>query len=186
MKSFRLGRDRMKSFRGIAAILALMAAILALVASGEENEATRADDSEETPEADGEGAETFGVGDPVALGDWEVQVYEFTDPVEVSPDSVFPPDEGNKRVKFDAEVTNQGDSPATVSSLLCFELKDGDNRTYDQTIDESNVGSIDGEIAPGAALRGEVVYDVPEASEGFVLNFKCDLLSSGSAEIQLS
>ncbi|MCB1026883.1 MAG: DUF4352 domain-containing protein [Microthrixaceae bacterium] len=175
----------MKKLRPLIALLALTFAVGTLAASGETEEAKKVD--EETGESSAAATdEEFAVGDAVALGDWQVKVYEFVDPVEVT-NEFSQPEEGKRRVKVDAEVTNNGDEPANVSSLLCFELKDGENRTYDQTLfGDSDVGSIDGEIAPGEALRGEVEYDVPAEAGGFVLNFKCDLFSSGTAKITLS
>lgn len=173
----------MKKARPLFALMALILAVGTLVASGEENEAKKAGDKSE----EGSGpAEEFVVGDDVELGKWVVKVHEFVDPVEVDPESFMVPDEGKRRVKVDAEVTNNGDKPATVSSLMCFELKDGENKTYSQTIGDSDVGSIDGEVAPGDAIRGEVEYDVPADASDFVLNFSCDLLSSGSAKIKLT
>ena len=174
----------MKKARPIFALMALILAVGTLVASGEENEAKKAGDKSD--ESSGP-AEEFAVGDSVELGDWGVVVHEFVDPVEVDPESLMVPDEGKRRVKIDAEVTNNGDKPAQVSSLMCFELKDGANKTYDQALFvDSDVASIDGEIAPGDALRGEVAYDVPADATGFVLNFSCDLFSSGSARIKLT
>lgn len=173
----------MKKARPLFALMAMIVAVGTLVASGETEEAKKAGEKSGKSSAP---AEEFTVGDAVELGDWEVKVHAFVDPVEVT-NEFSQPDEGLRRVKVDAEVTNNSDEPATVSSLMCFELKDGENKTYDQTIfGDSEVGSIDGEIAPGDAIRGEVEYDVPAAATGFVLNFSCDLFSSGAAKIKLT
>lgn len=184
----------MKRFRPILVLMALLVAVAALVASGSDDEAKKADDNGSVSDDDGGASdsgdsapETFKVGDAVELGDWAVKVHSFTDPVEVAEDSFAKPEEGFRRVKVDAEVTNNSDEPTTVSSLICFELKDGENKTYDQTVmADSSVGSIDGEVAPGDSLRGEIAYDVPTEAQGFTFNFKCDLLSTGSAAIELS
>lgn len=183
---FSGGKNKMRRLRPFAVILVLVVSVGALVASGSDNKAAKVDEKSGKTDTSGKAAESFKVGDAVALGDLQVKVYAFTDPVQVAADSPVKPDEGFRRVKLDAEVANKGDKAVTVSSILCFELKDGENKVYDQTIGDSKVGSIDGEVAPGAALRGEIEYDVPAASKGFVLNFKCDLLSSGSATITLS
>ncbi len=173
----------MTKARPLIALMALILAVGTLVASGETDEAKKSGDTSEKSSGP---AEEFKVGDSVDLGDWGVKVHAFVDPVEVDSESFSPVDEGKRRVKVDAEVTNNGDEPASVSSLICFELKDGENKTYEQAFGDSEVGSIDGEIAPGDAIRGEVEYDVPAEATGFVLNFKCDLFSSGAAKITLT
>ena len=86
----------------------------------------------------------------------------------------------------DTEVTNNSDKPSTVSSMMCFELQDSANKSYNITFTDSSTSSVDGELAPGAAKRGELAYEVPEAATGLRLQFKCDLFSSGSATINLS
>lgn len=181
----------MTRFRSVAVLLAALLAIGALAASGSNDTATKvggSGTSDTTKDENGNPiAQAFKVGDAVELGDWQVKVWKLTDPVVIPDDSFFKPDAGQRRVGIDVEVTNKGKDPTTVSSLLCFDLKDSENKTYDQAIfADSASGSIDGEIAPGASLRGEVFYDVPLTASGLVLNFKCDLFSSGSASIQLS
>jgi hypothetical protein len=177
--------------RQLVVLVAMLLTVGALVASGEANTAAKVDDSKSsgsTTESSGgtDTPETFKVGDAVKLGDWQVKVYAVTDPVQVAADSISPVDAGSRRIGVDAEVTNNSDKPAEVSSLVCFGIKDSENKSYNQAIfTDSNVKTVDGEVAPGTALRGEIYYDVPQAATGLALTFKCDLLSSGSATIQL-
>jgi hypothetical protein len=167
-------------------------ALFAAVAStSDENDANKVDEGQDTGTTDGGAAdesgapEEFAVGDLVELGDWQVRVHGVTDPV-VSDDELFQPPEGQRWVAVDVEVTNTGDQTETVSSMLCFEIMDGQNRTYDQTVTGvSTAATPDGDVASGASLRGTVEYEVPADAAGLRLNFSCDLLTPGTATIAL-
>lgn len=171
----------MRSLRTPLAILAVGAALFATIASGETNEATKADGGG----AAAAPAATFGIGDAVDLGDWRVQVHGVVDPY-VSSNQFITAAPGNRYVVIDAEVTNNDDKPASVSSMMCFELQDSANKSYNITFTDTSTSSVDGELAPGTAKRGDLSYEVPETATGLRLQFKCDLLSSGSATINLS
>ncbi|MDI9917509.1 DUF4352 domain-containing protein [Rhodococcus sp. IEGM 1379] len=171
----------MRSLRTPLVILAVGTALFATIASGESNEAKKAEGGG-SPSAP---ASTFGVGDVVDLGDWRVQVHGVVDPY-VSTNQFITADPGNRYVVIDTEVTNNGSKPETVSSMMCFELQDSANKSYDIAFTDTSTGSVDGQLASGAAKRGELSYEVPEAATGLRLQFKCDLLSSGSATINLS
>lgn len=198
LKQLKLGETRLGAVVGA---LAMVAALGALIASGHSDDATLVDadplvatGEATTADDDGNAAteqasvetSVFAIGDRVALGDWELIVHSVTDPLDAT-DAIVAPDEGNRWVAVDVEVFYNGAEPQSVSSLLCFEIQDSENRTHDQSIfADGNFGTIDGEIAPGTARRGGIVYEVPDTATGFRLNFKCDLFSSGSATVQLS
>ncbi|NLG47034.1 DUF4352 domain-containing protein [Gordonia sp. (in: high G+C Gram-positive bacteria)] len=169
----------MFSFRKAAIAAVAVLALGATIASGEEDKAEKVG-------ADGSSQEQseFNVGDTVKLGDWQVKVYGVEDPY-VSSNEFMAPSPGNRHVVVDAEVTNGSDKPQVVSSVMCFELRDDTNRSYDIAITDGGK-SLDGEIAAGAARRGNLAYEVPEAAKNLQLQFKCDLLGSGSAMINLS
>jgi hypothetical protein len=176
--------------RRLLAFVALPVAVLALVASSpEENEARQAGDGGETSGGDGGGGQqTFAVGDLVELGDWQVQVHGATDPF-TSGSEFIQPAPGNRFVAADVEVFNRSDAPATVSSILCFELQDSTNAAYQLSAAGFGPGTPappDGEVAPGGALRGTLAYEVPAAATGLRIHFKCELFSTGSAVINLS
>jgi len=168
-------------------------AVVALVASAEDNEATLvpADNgSAEAPrdEVGGNGdaaggVQRFAVGDTVALGDWEVTVNSVVDPW-VSPEEFDTPPAG-RYLEVDVTVTNNSASPETVSSLLCFEVRDADGRSVSQELLVGGGTSPDGEVDPGGRLTGSLYYDVPEGVDDLELRFSCDLLASGSAVIAL-
>lgn len=180
----------MRWVRAFGALCALMVAVLATVASSpEENEATRSgNDGGDAGEDGGDAPQTFAVGDLVELGDWQVKVHGVTDPF-TSSNQFVQPAAGNRYVAADIEVFNRSDAPQTVSSLLCFELQDSTNVAYQLSMAGAGSGGPlppDGEVAPGASLRGTLTYEVPAAATGLRIHFKCELFSTGSAVINLS
>lgn len=184
----------MRKVRAGLALVAVVTALFVTVASGESNEAKKVDSGADVTTTTGaSGAadavaatpSAFAVGDLVELGDWQVQVHEVTDPL-VSSNQYLSPAAGQRWVAVDAEVFNQGDDVQTVSSMLCFEVQDATNRSHAMTITGESMQPPDGEVAPGASRRGTIVYEVPVDATGLRLQFKCDLLSTGSATINLS
>jgi hypothetical protein len=171
----------------LLSLLAVGVALFAAVASTGENEPQRVDESSSgTEEGSTSGEpEEFAVGDLVELGDWRVRVHGVTDPVQ-STDQFLQPPAGQRWVAVDVEVTNAGDQAETMSSALCFQLVDDQNRTFNQTVTgASGAATPDGDVAAGASLRGAVEYEVPADARGLRLNFSCDLLTPGTATITL-
>lgn len=179
----------------LLSLLALAVALFAAVASTDDNDPQRVDEGSEEGQDAGDGdagtadqpgePEVYAVGDLVELGDWQVRVHGVTDPV-VSTDELFQPPAGQRWVAVDVEVTNSSDQTETVSSALCFQLVDDQNRTFDQTVTgASTAATPDGDVAAGGSLRGTVEYEVPSDAAGLRLNFSCDLLTPGTAAIAL-
>lgn len=186
----------------VAAIAA--AALVAVVASGSENEPTLADGDQDTEtaaaeadagsgegagsegsEAEAEAPQSFNVGDTVELGDFTVTVNSTQIPFE-SGDEFITPNEGNIFITADTSVTNIGDEPATVSSIACFEVRDDTGQSYSLALVTGTPDPPDGEVGPGETIRGTLAYEVPQSATGLQLRFQCDLLSTGSAVINLS
>jgi len=169
-----------------AAMAVALVSVIALAASAGSNEATKvgedASGASESGASAPDGGGKFAVGDTVALGDWTVTVNGVTDPFTSSNQFDTPQD---RYVAVDTTVANNSDAPATVSSLLCFELRDSTGRTYNQALVVGGGATPDGEVDPGGILRGDLYYDVPAGVTGLQLRFKCDLFSSGSAVINL-
>lgn len=170
-----------KNLRNILVVTAVVGGLVATTASGETNTASKVDGGSDAPAA----GQQFTVGDVVKLGDWQTTVHAVTDPY-TSSNQFLQAKPGNRLLTVDTEVRNQSSKPATVSSIMCFELQDSQNKSYNLTITDESTAGLDGELAPGAAKRGTLAYEVPAASTGLRLQFKCDLLSSGSATIALS
>ncbi|MFM9378154.1 DUF4352 domain-containing protein [Gordonia sp. VNK21] len=168
------------SFLRTAAVAAAAALALgATIASGEENEAKKVDGGPASAQT-----ADFAVGDTVELGDWQVKVNQVTDPY-LPGNEFISPSPGERYVRVDAQVTNRSDSPQTVSSVMCFSLRDNDNRSHDITITDGG-STIDGEVPAGGTLRGDLDFEIPEQATDLQLQFKCDLFGSGSALIDLS
>jgi hypothetical protein len=169
----------------VLALAVAAIAVVALAASGDTNEATTSDDADAV-ETNGGGAsgsaQTFDVGDVVTLGGWSIVVNSVTDPFN-SPNEFDTPT--GRYVAIDATVTNNSSEPEPVSSLLCFELRDASGQNYPQAIVVGGGSAPDGEVDPGGILRGSLYYDVPAEVTDLQLRFKCDLLSRGSATINL-
>ncbi|MFN8034852.1 MAG: DUF4352 domain-containing protein [Acidimicrobiia bacterium] len=171
-----------RNIRMLLSVLVTTAAVLAVLASGSTNKAEKVSGGG----SKGSTRSSFKVGDEVKLGDWTVKAHAFNDP-QTSPNQFSKPAAGNRWVSADVEVKNHSKKPQTVSSLACFKIQDDANRGYDETIAAGvTPGPPDGEVAPGAALRGLITFEVPADAKGFGLHFKCDLFSSGTAVIKLS
>lgn len=179
----RKGHTAVFKLRNAAVAAVAVVALGATIASGSDS----SDNKAEKVDADGNtvSGETFNIGDTVKLGDWSVQVYGIQDPL-VPTNGYITPAAGNRFVQVDTEVTNHSDKAEMVSSMACFDLRDSDNKRYTIAITGESTGLLDGEVAPGASLRGNLDYEVPDSATGLQLHFKCDFLSSGSAVINLT
>lgn len=178
----------MSKLRALAGAVVLVAVVGVTVGSGDSNDAAKVSDSSASSEAStgdsAPAAKTFKVGDTVKLGDWQIKVNKFTDPLKPSND-FLKPEKGMRWVRVDATVTNNSKEPQTVSSLACFDVRDSESQKFTVTLTGDSKAQLDGEIAPGEKLRGVVDFEVEKAAKGLVLHFKCDFLSSGTAQIKL-
>lgn len=184
---------RSRRLRGVIALLAIVVATGAVLASGSTNKAEKVNGSGSsssvpgsTPPSSGGASVPFKVGDEVKLGDWTVKVWGVADP-QAAVNEFSKPAAGTRWVGVDTEVKNLSNDPASVSSILCFKVQDSANREYTEDIATGiKPNPPDGEVAPGAAKRGTIVFEVPADATGLKLNFKCELFSSGTATIQLT
>lgn len=184
---------RSQRLRGLVALLAIVVAAGAVLASGSTNKAEKVNGNGSsssvpgsTPPSSGGASAPFKVGDEVKLGDWTVKVWGVADP-QAAVNQYAKPTAGSRWVGLDAEVRNLSSDPANVSSILCFKVQDSANREYTEDIATGiKPEPPDGEVAPGAAKRGTIVFEVPAEATGLKLNFKCELFSSGTATIQLT
>jgi hypothetical protein len=168
--------------RPFFAVLAIVVSVAAVAASGDDNKAEKVNGDGKTS---GSASTTYKVGDEVKLGDWTVKVYGVANPQQ--PVNQFSqPKPGTKWIGVDAEVKNLSKDPATVSSLACFKVHDSANHDYDEEITSGVTPQApDGQIEPGGAKRGVLVYEVPQDATGLQLRFNCDLFDSGQAIIEL-
>ena len=179
--------SKLKALAGAATLIAVMGVTMG---SGASNDAASVDESSSPAAAAGSGdsgskSKTFKVGETVKLGDWRIKVSKVTDPLKPK-NEFMTPEKGMRWVRVDATVTNNSDEPQTVSSIACFDVRDSESRKYTITIVGDSSSQLDGEVAPGEKLRGNVDFEVKKAAKGLTLHFKCDFLSSGTAQIKLT
>lgn len=157
-------------------------AVVATVASGSSNTATSGESGDASAAASA--PTTFKVGEPVTLGDDTLVVNSVQIPYP-STNELSQPAAGNQFVAADVSVTNNGSDPSTVSSLVCFTLRDSTGQSFNQTIVAGAPPAPDGAVAPGQSIRGTLTYEVPTTATGLSLIYQCDPLSTGSATIAL-
>jgi hypothetical protein len=73
-------------------------------------------------------------------------------------------------------IENKSDKPIVVSSLANFELADSEGVRYNIALNLDKEGQVDGTIAPGQKLKGDLSYDVNKA-DSYDLMYK-EMLST--------
>ena len=116
------------------------------------------------------------IGTAQKVGDAEVTVHG----VRRSTGGALGPDPGNVYVIVDVAMRNTGDNAYELSSFLQTGLRDGEGRNYDHAIFADAQANFDGTVAVGGLLRGEVGFEIPEASTGLVFIFE-QVFGSGQA-----
>lgn len=76
-------------------------------------------------------------------------------------DDFSQPDEGYTYYIFDVEVENNSSESVPVSSMMTFNLYDGQGYEQKIALLSDLKGSMDDEVLPGNKLRGEIAYEVP-------------------------
>jgi hypothetical protein len=123
--------------------------------------------------------EVFAIGEKAHTGDFDVVVHQVTDPW-TSTNQFDTPQAGNRFVAVEVEVTNTGAEVQTISSLLGAELTDSLNRPWDAALAGVGLPSLDGDVQPGQARRGWMVFDVATDATGLTLRLKGNLTATGS------
>lgn len=119
--------------------------------------------------------ETFKVGDKVKVGDQLLTVVS----TRYLPGGQFlKPKDGTVWLALDCVVENVGSDAKTVSSLAQFKLADADGYQYMPTFAEGEKGDLNGNVAAGAKIRGEVVFEVPEKAKDVQLQFMNGLVGN--------
>lgn len=137
----------------------------------EEAPAKEAAPKEEAPPE----TQTMKVGDAVQFNDMKITL----NGVRSSTGDEYTAPENSKYLIFDVVIENTGKEPVNVSSMLNFELMDAEGYAQDLSIMPEMKGQLDGEVAPGRKLAGEIGFDVVE-SEFYEFIF-ADPFASGSA-----
>ncbi|HEV7758747.1 MAG TPA: DUF4352 domain-containing protein [Acidimicrobiales bacterium] len=126
------------------------------------------------------GQDVYTVGQTVHTGDLNVVLHTVTDPW-VSGDEFDSPQPENRFVAVEVEMRNTGDETEIMSTWLGAELTDAQNRPWDVALAGYDLPQIEGEIEPGEARRGWMVYEVPADATDLRLRIKGELTSTGSS-----
>jgi hypothetical protein len=125
-----------------------------------------------------------GIGETAQVGEFAVTVHGFR---AYAGDQSAKPRAGNSYLAVDLTVENVGSQPRTVSGVLMCRVADSNSYAYPMCLAAPGLrGSIDGELAPGRKVRGEVAFEVPLTSRGFEFMFTPSPLRPGQAIIPLT
>ena len=95
-------------------------------------------------------------------------------------DDYLKPQEGNTLLILDITVENTTGSDQVVSSALSFRLSDAKDITYMAAINSDVKNSLDGDLAAGQKMQGEIGYEVAKDITGLQLSFQ-DPMKEGAA-----
>lgn len=126
--------------------------------------------------------ETFKIGDSVKAGNL---IFTVNSTRTDEGNEFIKPGEGKTYYIVDVTVENTGDESEVVSSLMMFKLFDADGYNYSVTIGPETKGSVDGEVAAGRKIRGELVFEIPVESSGLELEIEPSLFSMGKIIVEL-
>lgn len=154
-------------------VVLLLVALLLLVGCGETVTPEKVEDSTEKPEV--KAPEVFKVGDTVKAGKIQVTLHG----VRTSKgDEFVKPKEGHIFLIAEATIENISEETYAASTLLSWSANDEDGVKYTIALVDDTKGSLDGEIAPGRKLRGEVGFDVEKGKE-YEIVFDPDIVGFG-------
>lgn len=134
---------------------------------------------EPEPELEPQAPTVFAVGDIIQDGHFTIVVNE----VEQTTQGIIAPDDGKVYFIMDVTIENNGTEEENISSLLMFDLKDGDGRSQDLSIGAGTDGSLNGTILPSEKLTGEIAFETEEAGE---LNLYINLSVFGGKTIKVN
>lgn len=130
--------------------------------SGGEGDASAKEDApaEEAKAEETKPKEKPGVGETVTVDGAAITINsaETVDQVDDMVNTAANLEEGKKYVVIDMTIANDSDEELKISSMVSFELKNGDGRKQDYKFPVGTDGQMDGDIAPGDKLSGQLVY----------------------------
>jgi len=126
------------------------------------------------------------VGDTFKLGDLQYKINS----VRVSAGGDYgKPKDGNTFLLIDTTVENQGTEDAIVSSMMSFKLVNKEGRSQDYSISAlmGANGKMDGTLAAGRKITGELGYEVSKTAQTYELEIISDQINSeiGIVEIPM-
>lgn len=127
--------------------------------------------------------EIFSIGETVSMGNFEFTVNS----LRFDKGSTYmTPDAGEKWLVIDSTIVNKAQEPEAISSMLMFSLMDSEFYVKNMAFGPELKGSMDGEIAPGRTLRGEIAYNVSDDETNWEFIFEPDPFGKGQAIYKLS
>jgi len=123
--------------------------------------------------------EVYAVGEWAHTSGFDVTVHQVQDPY-VPTNEFETPQPGHRYVAVEVELRNTSDGMQTFSSLLGAEVTDSMNRPWDIGFAGFDLPQIDGDVPPGGARRGWMVFEVAEDSTELILRIKGSLTATGS------
>ena len=157
-------------------VILLGVIVVVLASCGETIVAEKSTDgtAQEQPDT----TQVFQVGDTVTMGTSKFTVNS----VRLSLGQDFMgPEAGNVFIVADCTLENIGEEPLNSSSLMMYSVQDSQGYKYDIGLNTEAKGSLDGEVAPGRILRGEISFEVPENATGLDLIFEPGIFDRGQA-----
>lgn len=128
----------------------------------------------------------YAIGDIVEIGTLTITVNEVKD---LPASDMATPEEGNKFLAVDVTIENKGTEPAAISGGLQMKLKDSSGQQYGSdfmaAMAASGGASVDGELAPGEKVRGNVPFQVPMDATGLQFEFDASIFGSGKVQVAL-
>lgn len=116
--------------------------------------------------------------EPASIGealDYHGMIVTVNSVRESKGDDYLKPQEGNVLKVLDITVVNQGDEELVVSSALSFSLSDASGQTYMPSVTSDIKQSLDGKLAPGEKLQGEIPYEVSKEAKDLKLTYMIPL-----------
>lgn len=124
------------------------------------------------------------VGQPLQAGQtWIVTLTN----VHSTTTSDYPPKAGYTYLEFSLTLKNISANKQFVSSMVEFTLTDANGVHYIETVSDTNIRkALDGNIAFGQTLTGQVAYHVPQSQHHFTLAFNYGLPDGSSDAVSWS
>lgn len=123
----------------------------------------------------------FAIGDAIQMGDIKLTI----NGARIVKDDLVKPDGGKLILAVDATVENVGTEPAAVSSMMQFKLVDSDGYSQTFGFTTKGKGQLDGELAAGRKMRGELVWYVDPKAKGLELTYDPSLIGTGQAIVKM-
>lgn len=117
-----------------------------------------------------------------------IKFYQVGDVIQVEHHTVTLNSATIKDRILDASFTieNNGDTEIGLSSLASFTARDADGVKLMNTFTDCGGPGLDGKVAPGAKVQGDVCWGIITNATRFTIYYEASVLASGAAGWQVS